>query len=361
MERRPNAFYNSSFPGNIEAFPEYGEGPEGDVAFTTRTRFARNLKGFPFPYRATREHRRKILEEVEEIFQNTPEGRNYFFIRLEQIPPQKRQTLVEAHLISPTLAKEPLGRAVAYSLDPRVSVMVNEEDHLRVQSLYPGFQPEESFQTATQLEEWLGRYIPYAFRSDFGFLTTHLANIGTGLRFSVMLHLPALSLAGEIKELIDAATRVDVAVRGLYGEGSDALGDLYQVSNRYAIGLSEDEIVGQVRAVVRRFIERERSAREWLSHQKRSMVADTAWRAYGILRYARRISSQEALNLLSSLHLGNLLGLIHSPPAKVIRRLMAMVQPAFLQNFVGTIYTEEERDRRRADLLRYYLEQGKQE
>ncbi len=338
--------------------PMTESGPEGDVAISTRVRLARNLEGLPFPGHAAPEHSLQVLELARAAF-GQPEVRQHFrFLPLSDLRSLERWILVERHLISPGLAAHPQHRAVAFTADTRLSVMVNEEDHLRLQALRAGLDASRTWKEADEMDDWLARHLPYAFRSDYGFLTTHLANCGTGLRCSVMLHLPALQLTRRLPEVLKAASRLGVMVRGIHGEGSESVGDLHQVSNQHALGYSEPQIVGQVEAVARHLVEGERRAREALARHDRQRVTDAAYRAYGLLLYARAMGSEEALDLLSRVRLGRILGLLGEVDDPTLRGLLMAVQPACLQSLVGQSPDEEAQAVRRAEFIRQCLLPG---
>lgn len=319
--------------------------------FSSRVRFARNVAGFPFPGRASADQLAELLARAKRLFENSTYGVEFAFQELRSLSSLQRRAMLEAHILSPALLERRYLAGVAYTKDGRLSVMVNEEDHLRIQAFEPGLRLRESFRAADAVDDWLSGQMPYAFRPDLGYLTAHIANLGTGMRASAMLHLPALRMTGQLRAVLDAANRLDVAVRGMHGEDTAASGDLYQVSNRYGIGRSETDIVTEVEASARHLVAEERRARQKLLEDHRSEVEDAAWRAFGVLRYARSISTEEALGLLSDLRLGQSLGIV-SFPARKLKHLMFAIQPGFLQAIAGPAYSPAERDRRRASLLR---------
>ena len=319
--------------------------------FSSRVRFARNVAGFPFPARASSEQLAQLLARARQLFDNSTYGAEFVFSELRSLSSLERRAMLEAHIVSPALLEHRYSAGVAYTEDGRLSVMINEEDHFRIQAVEPGLRLRESFRSADSVDDWLSTQVPYAFRPDLGYLTAHIANLGTGMRASAMLHLPALRMTGQLSAVLDAANRLDVAVRGMYGEDTAASGDMYQVSNRYGIGRSEADILTEVEASARHLVAEERRARQQLLDDRRSEVEDAAWRAFGLLRYARSVSTQEALRLLSDLRLGQSLGVV-SFPARKLKHLILAIQPGFLQVISGPTYSPAERDRRRARLLR---------
>ncbi|MGQ9525158.1 MAG: ATP--guanido phosphotransferase [Armatimonadota bacterium] len=329
----------------------YEDGPEGDVVFSSRVRLARNVAGYPFPVRASADQLATLLTSAKQLFENRMSGPRFAFRELQSLSSPQRRAMLEAHIISPALLEHRYHAGVAYTADGKLSVMVNEEDHFRIQAIEPGLRLRESFCSADAVDDWLSAHVPYAFRPDLGYLTAHIANLGTGMRASAMVHLPALRMTGQLSAVLDAANRLDVAVRGMHGEDTAAFGDMYQVSNRYGMGRSESDILTEVEASTRHLVDQERRARQQLLGDGRSDVEDVAWRAFGILRYARSISTEEALRLLSDLLLGQSLGVV-SFPARKLKHLMFAIQPGFLQVIAGPAYSPTERDIRRADLLR---------
>ena len=315
--------------------PLFGKGPEEDVVFASRTRFARNLVAFPFPGRAGNGELAQVFEAVAAACEpETPLG-PLRLVKIWELEANDRHWFVEQHVVSPALVTHPLHRGVAYREDGLVSVMINEEDHVRLQAMRPGLDLTVAYLAADQLDDWLGRELDYAFDPEWGFLTTHVANLGTGMRASVMCHLPALAMIGRLDEVLNAAGQLGITIRGVHGEGSEGRGDLIQVSNQFGLGWKEDEIVRNVAAVARHLVEGERSAREALKRDRRSEVEDAAWRAYGTLRYARLLEAEEAMHLLSLVRLGQLLGVLKDLDTALVKALMVVVQPAVLETLVG--------------------------
>lgn len=331
-------------------FERGGEQP--DVAVSSRVRFARNLRGYPFPSRMSGEQGREVLKKVSDALLAGGSGKNFRLVELTDKNRSEAAAMAERHLVSPEFAGARNVRGVVLSEDESVSVMINEEDHLRIQVLGPGLCLKECLQKAERLDDIVDGALPYAFDEKLGFLTNCPTNLGTGLRASVMLHLPALTRTGVLREIVAAVGKLGFAVRGVYGEGSAARGEMYQLSNQFTLGFSEDQIVEQMRDSALHIIGRERSARERLRKQVPAAFEDRIWRAYGILSSARLMSSQEAEALLSELRLGAASGVIGGVTPEQVDRLFVRVQPVTLSmNRDGEDHTAS-RDAARAALIR---------
>lgn len=342
-----------------EALSEWmrGKGPESDIVLSSRVRLARNLDGFPFPMLATNQQSTEILNRMaalaneSELKQISP----FSFLPLSDLNALEKRVLVEKHLISPNLAEESRNGAILLSENEAVSVMVNEEDHLRIQCLFPGFQIREAWEMADQMDDFFEKHLDYAFDEHRGYLTSCPTNVGTGIRASVMLHLPALVLTRQINRILAAVNQVGLAVRGLYGEGSEALGNLFQISNQITLGQTEQEIIDNLYSVVKQMIEHERSARERLMMESKLKILDRVNRSYGILAHAAIIDSKEAAQRLSDVKLGIDLGLIKDVSSTILNELTIMTQPGFLQRYAGSHLNANERDIHRAEMIRKRL------
>lgn len=332
-------------------------GPEDDIILTSRIRIARNLSGVAFPTLLTDSIADEVLGSTREALESAPvkELGDFQFARMSEMTPLDRQALVEKHLISRELAEEANHSAVAVREDEMVSIMVNEEDHLRIQCIMPGFRLEEAWTLASKIDDALEETLSYAFDNRLGYLTACPTNVGTGLRASVMMHLPGLVLSGQINRMLAAISQVGLAVRGLYGEGSESAGNLFQVSNQVTLGESEEEIIQNLRTVVDQLIDHERSARRMLLNQNRTALEDRVCRSFGVLAYARQIDSKEALERCSDVRLGIDMGMISGVSSGILKELMVMVQPAFLQKYYREELSPAERDVRRATLIRERL------
>lgn len=335
-----------------------GAGPHGDVVLSSRIRFARNVAGFPFVSKANRRQRHEILEICRAQITSKRLADQVLWVSLPDSPPLDRQLLVERHLISRQFASAPddLPRGVAISGDETFAIMVNEEDHMRIQVLRSGLQLSETYDQIDRIDDVLEEHLDFAYSRRFGYLTACPTNVGTGIRVSVMLHLPALKLTGEIEKVRRAARDMHLAVRGLYGEGSDALGDLYQISNQTTLGKSEPEILADFEhTVVPQIIAYEKQARQALLNQRAEQLDDKVYRAHAVLSAARVMGTEEVLQLLSHLRLGVNLGRIDHVDIRAVNELMLLTQPAHLQKLAGAEMDPAARRVARAKLIRQRL------
>jgi len=341
-----------------------GTGPDADVVLSSRARIARNVLGFPFVNRMTATQRREVGHLVRETLQNVESTDDLMWIDLESIGDLDRRLLVERNLVSSQLAKASGQRAVAIAKDESLSVMVNEEDHLRMQLLAAGMQLPSCLRRALDLDDAVERRVDYAFDRRYGYLTACPTNVGTGMRLSVMMHLPGLKITGDIDRVRRAAGDMHLAVRGFHGEGSDAAGDFYQISNQVTLGVSEEDLLHELgEQIVPRLIAYEREARDLLRRRNRAELEDRVHRALGTLRSARLIDAREAMKLLSRVRLGAWMELLDDEVDRTaLNRLFLQVQPAHVRFGmgedapVGTGEEDGERIRaRRAELLRTAL------
>ncbi len=335
-----------------------GSGPHSDVVISSRVRLARNLAGFPFVNRANRRQRFEVLEACREQVLSKRLAENTLWVDLADSPTIDRQLLVERHLISRDLAKRSADtpRAVAIAADETFAVMVNEEDHLRIQVLRSGMQLGDALAHIDRIDDLLEEKLDFSFSRRFGYLTACPTNVGTGIRVSVMMHLPALKLTGEIERVKRAARDMHLAVRGLFGEGSESLGDLFQVSNQTTLGKTEKEILEDFeRTIIPQMIAYEHQARQALLRQREKQLDDKIWRAWALLTNARVIGTDEALSLLSHLRLGVHLDRITTTNIRTVNELFLLCQPAHLQRVMDQEMTPAARRIARADLLRTRL------
>jgi protein arginine kinase len=337
-----------------QAPPLFGKGPEEDVVFGSRVRLARNLAAYPFPGRAGNGELLMALNEVRAACSEPSPLGPLKWCNLWEIEPNIRHWFVEQHVVSPALVSHPLHRGVAYREDGLISVMINEEDHLRLQAMRPGLDLAAAYEDADLLDDWLGERVDFAFDAALGFLATHVANLGTGMRASVMCHLPALAMTDRLEQVFQAAGQLGITIRGLHGEGSEGKGDLFQVSNQFGLGWREEEIVRNVIAVARHLVHAERTARQTLIRERKAELEDQAWRAYGTLKFARLISANEAMSLLSRVRLGQLLGVLKNVDVPTVKALMVVVQPAVLETLLGPS-RDSRPDGRRAQFIRQTL------
>lgn len=332
-----------------------GQGPESDIVISSRIRLARNLAHFPFINRATPTDRTDIERTLRDKVLRVPTTGEMTYFDVARLNAVDRQFLVERQLISRELAESEGARGVAVSSTEQASIMVNEEDHLRIQVMHSGLDLETVWDQINQIDDSLESQVTYAVCERLGYLTACPTNVGTGMRVSVMLHLPALVQTRQIEKVFRALQKISLAVRGLYGEGSQPAGDFYQISNQVTLGASEQELLTRVKDVVPSIIEYERKAREFLEQQSHEELHDRVSRAYGILRTAQTISSEETMHLLSSLRLGVNMGLIRDLEIPAINLLFIHTQPAHLQKLTGLELDTANRNKERARYLRRHL------
>lgn len=330
-------------------------GKDDNAVLTSRIRLARNLRRHPFPGWAKRDERAAALDLMRPAVEALPTMKDAFSQELATLNPLQKQVLVERHLISREHAARGEGSAAVIERRQTFSLMLNEEDHLRMQAIRPGLQLTSAFSALSELDTELEQSLEFAFDPKLGYLTTCPTNLGTGLRASAMLHLPALVLGDRIGQVLQAVNKIGLAVRGLYGEGTESLGNLYQISNQSTLGESEETIIRRLERVISEVAEHERDAREKLLEDDPAEVFDKIGRAYGILRHAYIIDSKEALNHLSLLRLGGILGFFPAQTVVLCDTLLMDIQPAHLQLHSGRKMTPEERDAVRAEIVRCRL------
>ncbi|HEY8497266.1 MAG TPA: protein arginine kinase [Limnochordales bacterium] len=338
-----------------------GSGPDRDVVLGSRIRLARNVAGVPFPAVASDEQLEHVLNLCREAVENSPSLSRMQLVTMNSLTPLERQILVERHLVSPQHTKGVKHKAVILRDDEAVSVMINEEDHVRIQVLMPGQQLPLALDVAERVDEALEEHLPYAFTETRGYLTACPTNVGTGLRASLMVHLPALVMTEQINRIITAVGKFGLTVRGLYGEGTEVVGNIFQFSNQVTLGHSESEIVHHLINVTRQVIDQEREARQTILKRNQIGLEDRVLRAYGILTHARLLTSHEAMQLLSDVRLGIDLGLIPGVQPEILQELLVLIRPAHLQNRVGRELSPAERDELRATMVRERIVAGKSE
>jgi len=331
-----------------------GEGP----VVSSRIRLARNVDEYCFPGWASEEDNHAVWKQIEELF--TSMNGDFISWGMTDTPELDREILFERHLISQELAQQDDSCGVFVSADECLSIMVNEEDHIRIQSLQSGLNLQAAWKAANEIDDKLEASLTYAFSPKLGYLTSCPSNVGTGLRASVMLHLPGLVLMEEMDPVINGISKIGLAVRGMWGEGTEAAGNMFQVSNQITLGRREDEIIAHLEQIVLELIDHETNARKRLMEEKSIIVEDHISRAFGILSHARLISSGEALNLLSTLRLGLDLGMVHELSRKELDMLFISIQPAHLQKLENKTLQPEERDVVRAEMLREYMKRARE-
>jgi protein arginine kinase len=332
-------------------------GSHSEIVISSRMRIARNLEHLPFPMLASLAQSEEVLELLAPVFHEevAAEFGSFQLLKLDEVDELDKKVLVEKHLISPSLANDSRGGAVLLNEDESVSIMINEEDHLRIQCLFPGLQVREAWERATAIDDIFEATVNYAFDDKRGYLTSCPTNVGTGLRASVMLHLPALVMTHQINRILSAVNQVGLTVRGIYGEGSEAVGNIFQISNQITLGQTESEIIENLHSVVTQIIEHERNARERLLVDSALRITDRIKRSYGILCYAALMELKESAQRLSDLRLGVDLGILEGPSISVLNELNVKTQPGFLTKMFGDEMNATERDMYRAKLLRETL------
>jgi protein arginine kinase len=333
-----------------------GSGPMSEVVISSRIRLARNIAAFPFLSRCSRSQRVALEHKTRDVVLGSRAASQMLYVDLEQAPQMDRDLLVERHLISKPHAAAEGARGVAIGENETLSIMINEEDHLRIQVLRSGLQLEEAWEQINRVDDALESKLDYSFHPRFGYLTACPTNVGTGIRVSVMLHLPALKLTGEIEKVFRAAKDMRLAVRGLYGEGTEATGDFYQISNQTTLGKTEGEIISDFKhLVIPRIIDYEHHARRTLLNDKTVALDDKVFRALGMLRFARLITSEDTLGFLSHLRLGVNLNRIKDIDVRTINELFLLTQPAHLQKIQGKKLDGDLRRQARAEYIRARL------
>src|SRR5258706_3451407 len=331
------------------------EGPNCKIVLSSRVRLARNLRNFPFPGWAKKAERQKAFEAIQPVVGKLPEMRESFSDSMDNITAMDKQVLVERHLISREHAAKNVGSGVVINDKETISVMINEEDHLRMQAIKSGLQLKQVFKIIDKVDSELEQELDFAFSPRLGYLTACPTNVGTGMRASAMVHLPAMVLSDQINQVVQAVNKLGLAVRGLYGEGTEALGNVFQVSNQTTLGEKESDVIERLNKVILQIIEHEENARITLLEKKPRVVYDQVGRAYGVLTNAHTVSSKEALNLLSLLRMGVDLELFPAGNRSVVDEMFIVSQPAHVQKAAERKLTAEERDSFRADLIRQRL------
>jgi len=331
-----------------------GSGDDAEIVMSSRVRIARNLSGHRFSHHCDNEELSAILRESRDTADRAGAFVRNRFIAMGEISTLDRQFLAERHLISSDFLFNSTGRGLVVNDGEDVGLMINEEDHLRIQGFASGFNLESAFQRANGLDDDLS-VLELAHSERFGYLTACPTNLGTGMRASVLIHLPGMVHSKEINKLLESLRKLNHSIRGLYGEGSEVMGNFFQLSNSATLGTSEQEIVSGLREMVAKVIGFERRAREMLFRKARTLLEDKVWRAYGLLRYAKSVNTKEALSLISAVRLGVGSGLIDGVSIASLNRLLIYTQPAHLQKFNGRAMDANERDVARADYIRELL------
>ena len=333
-----------------------GTGPNSDIVMSSRIRLARNVENLAFSHWANKKQEKESMELLREAVATNDMLKNALFVRMAEVDDVDKQFLLERHLISREHIVQPEYKAVVVGDKEVISVMINEEDHLRVQVMQSGFNLQECWRIANRLDDLLHKRVKFAYSQEWGYLTACPTNTGTGLRASVMLHLPSLVMTKQISRVLQAITKLGMTARGLYGEGTEAEGNFFQISNQITMGAAEEDIVDNMERIIRQVIGHEENSRKSLMKQNREMLQDKIWRSNGILRSAHIISTKEMMGLLSMVRLGVDMGIITDIDRRAVNELFILTQPAHLQKIEGKMLSSAQRDVKRANLIRRRLE-----
>ncbi len=333
-----------------------GTGPNSDIVMSSRIRLARNLEKTPFSHWANKKQEKETLEYLEQAVLTLEMMNGSLYVRMAEIDDVDKQFLLERHLISREHIVRPDFKAVVIGDREIINIMINEEDHLRIQVMQSGFNLQECWRIANRLDDSLHKKIKYAFNSEWGYLTACPTNTGTGIRASVMLHLPSLVMTKQINRVLQAITKLGMTARGLYGEGTEAEGNFFQISNQVTLGSAEEDIIDNLERIIRQVIGHEENARKSLMKQNREVLQDKIWRSNGTLRSAHIINTKETMGLLSMVRLGVDMGLISDIDRRAANELFILTQPGHLQKIEGRTLSSAQRDVKRANLIRRRLE-----
>jgi len=332
-----------------------GTGPNSDVVISSRIRLARNISLESFPHWANEKQLKIISDKIQEAAKAIDIFKDALFLNLNDLDNVDKQFLIERHLMSHEHALNPVSKALIVDPQEIFSIMVNEEDHLRIQVMKSGFDLASAYKIIDNIDNAFAKKLNFAFSKSWGYLTACPTNTGTGMRGSVMLHLSGLVMLQQINKVLQAISKLGFTARGLYGEGTQATGNFFQISNQYSLGRNEQEIIDNINGVIQQVIEQEQLARQALAKQHKVMLEDRIWRSYGVLKNAYLISSQETIEHLSVVRLGIDLGIIKEVNKKAIDDLFILIQPSHLQKIENRKLTHEERDQKRAELVRKSL------
>ena len=333
-----------------------GSGPNSDIVMSSRVRIARNLDKLPFSHWANKKQEKEAMESLETAVLTSDVMKNCLNVRMLEIDDVDKQFLLERHLISREHMVHPEFKSTVIGDKEVVNVMINEEDHLRIQVMQSGFNLQECWRIASRLDDVLHKKVKFAYNSEWGYLTACPTNTGTGLRASVMLHLPSLVMTKQITRVLQAITKLGMTARGLYGEGTEAEGNFFQISNQITLGTAEEDIIDNLERIIRQVVGHEENARKTLMKQNRELLQDKIWRSNGTLRSAHIINTKETMGLLSMVRLGVDMGIITDIDRRAVNELFILTQPAHLQKIEGRMLSSAQRDVKRANLIRRRLE-----
>ena len=328
-------------------------GKESDVVVSSRVRLSRNLDGFNFLNRCSKEKQEEILGKIKEIVPSL--GYGLKFVKLDDLDEVTKLSLVEKHLISPEFAvKNKNVKAIIINDEENISIMLNEDDHIKMQVFSAGQELENIMNLVVELDEKLGEMVEYAYNKNFGYLTASPVDIGTGMKASVIVHLPALTLTGNLSKVLRVVNNLGMSIKGVYGEGSQNYGDLYQISNNQTIGITEKEIIANVKNITEKIIEQERTARKYLCKNEIEL-RDMVYRAFGVLTYASKLGTEECRKLLSEVKMGVDLGILNEIDDGKVRKLELYTKPGNLQKYVGKALDGYEREIKRAEIIKQII------
>jgi len=330
-------------------------GPVCDIVMSSRVRLARNLADYPFSHWASKKEQETVLETSRQSILSIKKLKDSLFLEIGKLDPIDKQFLVERHLMSKEHMVDSENKGLCVGQDEVISIMINEEDHIRMQVMKSGFNLKEAWQILNDIDTELGNSLDFAYSVDFGYLTACPTNTGTGMRASVMLHLPSLVMTKQIGKVLQAITKLSLTARGLYGEGTEASGNFFQISNQVSLGHKEEDIIDNIERIIKQIVDHEQSARETLLSQNREALEDRIWRAYGTLKSAHIITSTETIDLLSLVRLGVDLGVIKQSDRALINELFVITQPAHLQKMERKKLGPNQRDVKRAEIIREKL------
>ncbi len=336
------------------------KGPQSDVVLSSRIRLARNLCNYPFPHKLNEMTSVGVSQEITQaiIAYGKENKKDFIQVNMNDLTDEDKVSLVEKHLISEELTKPGITRKAMILRDESISVMINEEDHIRIQAMEPGFNLENAYEKAKEMAIYLESHLPVGYNSKYGFTTSCPTNTGTGLRASVMMHLPGLAMSGKINLVVENIQKMGYSVRGYYGENSNSLGNIYQISNQITLGLNEEELISDIRKLIFQIMDQERLIRKQLYEKNPLYVDDMIFRSLGILKYARTLTTQEAVKMISDVRFGIALGIISGIDEIVFNKIMATIGPASVQKAAGRIMEPTERDKARAQAVREVLKEG---
>lgn len=336
------------------------KGPDSDVVLSSRIRIARNLCNYPFPHKLSEAASAKVSQEICQALVDFGRSTNNEFIQvnMNELTDEDKLSLVEKHLISEDLTKGGIVRNAMIQRDESISVMVNEEDHIRIQAMEPGMNLERAYERAEEIAIYLERTLPIGYNEKVGFTTACPTNTGTGLRASVMMHLPGLVITGKIAPVMENIQKMGYSVRGYYGENSNSLGNIYQISNQITLGLNEEELISDIKKLIQQIMEQERLIRKQLYAKNPLFVEDKVYRSLGILRNARMLTTDETVKMISDVRVGAALGILNGIDEKCFNKIMASIGPASVQKAAGKIMEPAERDRMRSIVVREVLKEG---